>query len=156
MRNLGIGLLLRVIAIVPLLALAAFGGILVKQSYDEYRDITHVAALQRLASSAATLATAVPRESQFSYPYLASGAEADRARMLDYRPLTDRTFANLKTAANEAGLTDTAAIELVDAIGKRHPLIETHRPVGGRADAAGRSAAHRLRRTHPARPRGVS
>src|SRR6195256_3218775 len=77
MRNLGLGLLLRVIAIVPLLALAAFGGILVKQSYDEYRDITHVAALQRLASAAATLATAVPRESQYAYPYLASGAEAD-------------------------------------------------------------------------------
>jgi methyl-accepting chemotaxis protein len=127
MRNLGLGLLLRVIAIVPLLALAAFGGILVKQSYDEYRDITHVAALQRLASAAATLATAVPRESQFAYPYLASGTEADRARMLEYRPRTDRAFADLKTAANEAGLTEPAALELVDAIGKRLPLIETLR-----------------------------
>jgi methyl-accepting chemotaxis protein len=127
MRNLGLGLLLRVIAIVPLLALAAFGGILVKQSHDEYRDITRVAALQRLASAAATLSTAVPRESQYSYPYLASGAEADRVKMLEYRPLTDRAFANLKAAANEAGLTDATAIELVDAIAKRHPLIEALR-----------------------------
>ena len=76
MRNPGLGLLLRVIAIVPLLALAAFGGILVKQSYDEYRDITHVAALQRLASAAATLATAVPREFpvQLSVPCIRRGS----------------------------------------------------------------------------------
>src|SRR5437667_6700786 len=90
MRHLGLGLLLRVIAIVPLLALAAFGGILVKQSYDEYRDITHVAALQRLASAAAAFSSGIPRESGLSYPYLASGSDADRAKMLAQRPITEQ------------------------------------------------------------------
>jgi methyl-accepting chemotaxis protein len=127
MRNLGLGLLLRVIAIVPLLALAAFGGILVKQSYDEYRDITHVAALQRLVSAAAAFSTGIPRESGLSYPYLASGSDADRAKMLAQRPITEQAFANVKAAAEAADLDDASSIDIVNRIAGSRPALDTLR-----------------------------
>jgi methyl-accepting chemotaxis protein len=127
MRNLGLGLLLRMIAIVPLLALTAFGGILVKQSYDEYRDITRVAALQRLVSAAAAFSSGIPRESGLSYPYLASGSDADRAKMLAQRPITEQAFANVKAAAADANLTDAAAIDIVNRIANSRPALDTLR-----------------------------
>ncbi len=40
--------------------------------------------------------------------------------------------------------------------GRYRARVGRDRPVGGRADPPGRSAAHRLRRIHPARPRGVT
>jgi methyl-accepting chemotaxis protein len=127
MRHLGLGLLLRVIAIVPLLALAAFGGVLVKQSFDEYREITRVVALQRLVSAAAAYSSGIPQESQASYPFLASGQEADRARMLARRPITDRIFVELREAAAAANLTDTSAIEILGKIEGRKPAFDALR-----------------------------
>src|SRR5262245_43709828 len=117
MRKLGLSQLLFVILLLPLLALAVFAGILVNDSWNNYREVQRLALLQRLASATANFAmVAMPGEGRATYPFLGSGSEETRAKMVEQRKVTDRIFAELKEAAAEAALDDPQVRELLQKI----------------------------------------
>ena len=120
MSKLGLGHLLRLLVLVPLLALAALGGVLVLQSLGEYREVQRVASLQRLVSAATYLAmTSVASEGRATYAYWAAPTDEARNKLNEQRQATDRGFAAFRQAAAEAGLTDAKAAELVRTIETR-------------------------------------
>ena len=120
MRKLGLSQLLFVILLLPLLALAVFAGILVNDSWNSYREVQRLAVLQRLASAANNFAMfGMPGEGRASYPFMASGAEDLRAKLVEQRKVTDRAFAELKQAAADAALTDPVVTDLLRKIETR-------------------------------------
>jgi len=124
MRKLGLSQLLFLILLVPLLALLAFAGILVNDSWNTYREVERVAALQRLVSATVNFAmAAMPGEGRASYPYMASGSEELRARLADQRKVTDRLFAEFREAAATAAVTDPQVNELAQQIATRMATV---------------------------------
>jgi hypothetical protein len=124
MRKLGLSQLLFVILLVPLLALLAFAGILINDSWNSYRDVQRVAVLQRLVSASVNFAMfAMPGEGRSSYPYMASGADDLRAKMTEQRKVTDRLFDELKQAAAAAALADPQVTESLQKIEQRMTTV---------------------------------
>jgi hypothetical protein len=120
MQKLGLGHLLRLLVLVPLLALAGFGGILVLQSLGEYRETERVSLLQRLVSATTYFAmTGLPSEGRATYAYWAAPTEDARNKLNEQRAVTDRAFAALKQAAAAADLTDAKSADLVQTIETR-------------------------------------
>src|SRR5262249_21313476 len=120
MRKLGLGRLLLLILLLPLLALAGFAGVLVDESRTSYQEMQRVAALQRLVSATHHFSmVAMPGEGFASYPYIASGSEELRAKLMEQRKVTDRAFADLKEMVAAAGLTDQKVLDLVRGIETR-------------------------------------
>src|SRR5215813_14067607 len=114
MHKLGLSRLFSLVLILPLLALAGFAWVLLKQSWTAYREIEHVAALQHVVSASAKLAmTAMPGEGRATYPYLASGAPDVHARLVEQRKVTDRIYADFKAAIAESGISDPKLRESV-------------------------------------------
>jgi methyl-accepting chemotaxis protein len=135
MQKLGFGRLLSLVVLVPLLALVGFGGILIFESYTAYRTIERASLLQRLASAISQLSsTGVPTEGRASYPFIASGSEEARAKMLEQRPRTDAIYKEFREAAAAAGIQDPAAAELIRAVNaSADGLAEIRRKADARA-----------------------
>src|SRR5258708_18524990 len=120
MRNLGRRRLLQLVVLVPLLAMVAFGGVLVLQTLQAYRGIERLSALEQLVSAASRLTTeALDEESPASVAFAASGSESDRAGMLAARRHSDDAIRAFKASAASAGLSDAKALGVISEIERR-------------------------------------
>jgi methyl-accepting chemotaxis protein len=127
MRDIKLSRLLNLVALLPLLLAATFGGILDLSSLSAFRDIERDQALQRLASAATAFGMSLPGESYASYPFIASGADDLRAKVLERRKATDQAYAALKEAYAAAGITDPKIIQLDREIDERMAQFSTFR-----------------------------
>lgn len=124
MRRLTLPNLLRVLVATPLMALATFAAILTYQSLTSYWDVQKAAKLQRLAAAATHFAaTAAPGEGRATYPFLLNESSDHRQTMERQRLTTDRAFATLKAAADEAGALDTRAAAVLRTILERRDRL---------------------------------
>ena len=55
MRKLGLTRLLQLVVLVPLLAMVVFGGVLVTETVQAYREVERLAALEQLVAAASRL-----------------------------------------------------------------------------------------------------
>jgi methyl-accepting chemotaxis protein len=128
MGKLGLSRLLQLVVLVPLLAMAAFGGVLVAETLQAYRGIERLAALEQLVAAASRLTIrALNAESGPTQAYVISGSEAQRAQMLAARKVSDEAVRSFAQAAASAGLTDPVAIAIVADIEQRLGGLETFR-----------------------------
>jgi methyl-accepting chemotaxis protein len=127
MRNIKLSRLLNLVALVPLFVAAGFGAILVYDSLSAYRGMEREQSLQRLASATARLGMGLPRESFASYPFVASGAEDLRAKVLEQRQATDQAYAAFKEAVVAANVDDAKVVQLVREINERIVQLPTFR-----------------------------
>src|SRR5205807_8936535 len=120
MRNLGLSRLLQIAVVLPLLALAAFGSVLVLDTLTAYREIERLAALEQLVTAASRLTIQrLNQESGVTQAFVASGTEDQRAGMKLARQRSDEAVLAFKEAAASSGLTDPKALGLVQDIERR-------------------------------------
>src|SRR5215470_3201718 len=120
MHRLSLGRLLHLMTFVPLVALAVFGAIIVLGSLHAYRDIEAVNRLEDLVTSASFLSvSALNQESTATHPYVASGSEDTRAKLLAARRVSDDAIRAFKQIAATSDLTDRQALEYVSEIERR-------------------------------------
>ena len=120
MRKLGLSRLLQLVVVVPLLAMVAFGGVLVLETLNAYREVERLSALEQLVSAASRLTTeALDVESPASQAFAATGSETQRAEMNAARQHSDEAIRLFKAAAASAGLTDPKALGLISEIEQR-------------------------------------
>jgi methyl-accepting chemotaxis protein len=128
MQNFGLGRLLQIVVILPILVLAAFGSVLVLETLGTYREIERLVTLERLVSAASTLASSrLNQESAASQAFVASGGEAERAEMAAARRRSDDAIRAFREAAATVGLSDPKAIELIGDIDRRLSALEQFR-----------------------------
>jgi methyl-accepting chemotaxis protein len=128
MRKLGLGRLLQLVALLPLLAMLAFGGVLVVQTLGVYRGIGHLSALEQFVSAASRLTTeALDAESPASLSFVASGTEMDRVALMATRRASDDAIRSFKAAAASAGLSDPKALAIIGEIEQRLGGLEAFR-----------------------------
>jgi methyl-accepting chemotaxis protein len=133
MGKLGLNRLLQIMLVPPLLALTAFGGLLILDTLRGYREIDRLSALEQFVSAAGRLAiTALNQESIATQSYVASGSEAERAEMSAARRRSDEAIRLFRETAASAELLDPKAIELVGEIGQHLGGLKGFR---ARADA---------------------
>lgn len=146
MRHLGIATLLRLAVLVPLVALLALCAYLLSTGWKDYQTVRRAAALQRLVSSATYLAaTIIPDEGRAIYPFLASGTDELRTRMLEQRRATDRAFRELATAASDQ--TDSKVAEAVRALIDRQSGLQMVREKADRRSTTRSEAGTFLQET---------
>jgi len=120
MHRLSLSRLLHLMTFVPLVALAVFGAIIVLGSLRAYRDIEAVNRLEDLVTSASFLSvSALNKESTATHPYVASGSEDARAKLLAARRVSDDAIRAFKQIAATSDLTDRQALEYVSEIERR-------------------------------------
>jgi methyl-accepting chemotaxis protein len=120
MRKLGLSRLLRLVVLLPLLAMMAFGLVLVMETLGAYREVEHLATLEELVSAASALTIkALNSESMATQAYMASGSEAQRAAMMAARSGSDDAIRAFKGAAGSAVLDDAKAVDIVRDIERR-------------------------------------
>ena len=120
MHRLSLSRLLHLMTFVPLAALAVFGAIIVLGSLRAYRDIEAVNRLEDLVTSASFLSvSALNKESTATHPYVASGSEDTRAKLLAARRVSDDAIRAFKQIAATSDLTDRQALEYVSEIERR-------------------------------------
>jgi methyl-accepting chemotaxis protein len=120
MRKLSLSRLLQLVALVPLLAMVAFAGVLVLQTLNACREVEHLAALEQLVAAASRLTiTALNVESTASLAFVASGSEAQRSAMSTSRQRSDGAIRLFNEAAASARLSDPRAIGIISDIGQR-------------------------------------
>src|ERR1700716_2487976 len=128
MRKLGLSRLLQLVVVVPLLAMGAFGGVLVLETLNAYRDVERLSALEQLVSAASRLTTeALDVESPASQAFAATGSEIQRAEMNAARQRSDAAIRSFKAAAASAGLTDPKALGFISEIEQRLGGLEAVR-----------------------------
>ena len=128
MRKLGLTRLLQLVVLVPLLAMVVFGGVLVTETVQAYREVERVAALEQLVAAASRLTIkALNAESGPTQAYVASGSEVQRAQMVAARKVSDEAVRSFGQAAASAGLTDPTAIGIVADIERRLGGLEAFR-----------------------------
>src|SRR5215470_16497674 len=127
MRDIKLSRLLNLVALLPLLVAATFGSILDYRSLSALRDIERDQALQRLASAASAFGTSLPRESYASYPFIASGADDLRAKVLEQRKATDQAYLAFKDVFAAADVTDAKVVQLAREIDERMAQFSTFR-----------------------------
>jgi methyl-accepting chemotaxis protein len=135
MRRIGLRQLLAIMLLMPLLALIALGGFLIRDSVRAYRAIEEASALQRLVSAATHLSSVIlPNEGRATYPYLAEGKDEQRKQMLDQRGQTDAAFANFKKTLDEARISEEKVRKLAEEVhGKIAGLAEVRKKADQRA-----------------------
>jgi hypothetical protein len=117
MKKLGLSRLLHVLVLVPLLALAVFGGLLVYDGFNDYQKIERVSALEQVVTAASRLTIkALNRESDASHAFVASGAERERDALMAARQGSDLAIRALQSATASSSLLDAKARELVGDI----------------------------------------
>jgi DNA-binding transcriptional LysR family regulator len=105
MGKLGLNRLLQIMLVPPLLALTAFGGLLILDTLRGYREIDRLSALEQFVSAAGRLAiTALNQESIATQSYVASGSEAQRAEMRAARQRSDEAIRLFRETAASAEL----------------------------------------------------
>ena len=117
MRKLGLGRLLRLVVVLPLLALAGFGSVLILQTLGGYREIERAAALEQLVSAASRVTIkALNEESNATNAFELSASEDDRTDMIAARKRSDEAMGSFKAAAASVDLSDANALQLVSGI----------------------------------------
>src|ERR1700722_17684431 len=120
MRKLGLSRLLQLVALVPLLAMVAFGGVLVLETLNAYREIERLSALDQLGAAARRLTTmTLNAESRATQSFVASGSESQRAAMNAARKDSDEVIRSFRIAAASVGLSDPKAVGIVSEIDRR-------------------------------------
>src|ERR1700674_2090306 len=120
MRKLGLSRLLQLVVLVPLLAMAGFGGVLVLETLNAYREVHRLSALEQLVASASQLTIkALNTESIATQSFVASGSESQRSEMNASRPISDEAIRSFKDAAASAGLSDPKAVGIISEIERR-------------------------------------
>src|SRR5580700_696173 len=91
MRSLSLSRLLQIVVALPLSALAAFSGILLLDTFDGYRDIERVTALEKIVVAASHMTvTPLNQEIIQALAFVTSGSELDRAKMQAARQRSDQ------------------------------------------------------------------
>jgi len=121
MRNLDIGRLLQLIAILPLVAMVAFGAVLVANTLGTYREVQRLSAFEQLVAAATQMSGfALNAESIASQAFTPSGSDLERSQMNAARQRSDEAIRSFRQAADSAGLTgDTQAKAIIDQINQR-------------------------------------
>jgi methyl-accepting chemotaxis protein len=120
MRKLSLRHLLQLVVLVPLLAMMAFGCVLVLETLNAYRKIEDLSALGQLVSATSHLTiTALNVESTAALAFAASGSESQRSAMNATRPRSDEAIRLFTEAALSARLSDPKAIAIVSDIEQR-------------------------------------
>ncbi|HWF94679.1 MAG TPA: methyl-accepting chemotaxis protein [Xanthobacteraceae bacterium] len=120
MRKFGLNRLLQLVVTIPLLAMAAFGSVLVLETLSTYREAERLAALEQLVAAASQLTVrALNAESTPTQAFVASGSESQRAQMIASRQVSDEAVRLFKQAAASAGLSDPTAIGIISEIEQR-------------------------------------
>jgi methyl-accepting chemotaxis protein len=128
MRKLGLNRLLQIVVLVPLLAMAAFGGVLVLETLNTYREVERLSALDQLVVAASQLTIkALNAESIPTQAYVASGSDSQRAEMTAARKVSDEVIRSFKIAAESIGLSDPKAADIVADIERRLDGLEAYR-----------------------------
>src|SRR5580704_9041444 len=117
MRNLGLGRLLQLLVLLPLLGAATFGGVLIVDALSAYRQIDRLSSMVQFMSAAGQLViTALNQESTVTKSYVLSGSEPERLEMNTARQRSDEAVRLFKETALSSGLSDPKAVELVGEI----------------------------------------
>jgi methyl-accepting chemotaxis protein len=120
MRKFGLNRLLQLVVTIPLLAMAAFGGVLVLETLSTYREAERLSGLEQLVVAASQLTVkALNAESTPTQAFVASGSESQRAQMIASRQVSDEAVRLFKEAAASAGLSDPTAIGIISQIEQR-------------------------------------
>jgi methyl-accepting chemotaxis protein len=128
MRKLGLNRLLQLVVLVPLLAMVAFGGVLVLETLNAYRVIERLSALDQLVVAASRLTIkALNAESIPTQAFVASGSDSRRAEMKAARTLSDEVIHSFKLAAESVELSDPKAADIVADIERRLDGLEAYR-----------------------------
>jgi methyl-accepting chemotaxis protein len=100
MRGIAFSRLLMIVVLVPLVALAIFGGRLTYDSWSRYSDLRQASAVLRLAvATARFVAIGIPAEGGLNRDVIAG--TADRAQLAAARRLLDETYRGLHDAGAE-------------------------------------------------------
>jgi methyl-accepting chemotaxis protein len=120
MRKLGLNRLLQLVVLVPLLAMAAFSGVLVFKTLSTYWEVERLSGLEQLVAAASQLTIkALNAESAPTQAFVASGSEASRAQMIASRQISDEAIRSFRNAAASARLSDPMAVGIISDI-ERH------------------------------------
>jgi len=145
MRKLGLSRLLQLVVLVPLLAMVAFGGVLVLETLNAYREIERLAALEQLVAAASRLTIkALNAESLPTQSFVVSGSETQRAQMIAARKVSDEAVRAFAQAAASAGLSDPVAIGIVSDIERRLGGLEAFRQKADARTLESRAAGNLL------------
>ena len=133
MRKFDLSRLLQLVVLVPLLAMGAFGGVLVLETLDAYRNVEHLSALEQLVAAASRLTMRpLNAESTATQAFVDSGSDLERAEMMAARKVSDEAVRSFKEAAASADLTDPKAIGIIGDIVRQLGGLDSFRQ---RADA---------------------
>jgi methyl-accepting chemotaxis protein len=128
MPKIGLSRLLQLVMLVPLLAMMAFGGVLVFETLNKYREVERLARFERLVSAASQLTIkTLNAESDLSHSFTASGLEARRAEMNTARLRSDDSIQAFKEAARLTELSDRKSIAIIGDIERRLGGLEAFR-----------------------------
>jgi methyl-accepting chemotaxis protein len=128
MRSLSLSRLLQIVVALPLSALAAFSGILLLDTFNGYRDIERVAAIEKIVVAASRLTIApLNQEMIQTLAFVATGAEPDRAKMQAARQRSDQAIDSFNDAAASAGLSDSKSLEIIGNVGRQLRGLEALR-----------------------------
>jgi methyl-accepting chemotaxis protein len=117
MRKLGLSRLFQLVVLLPLLAMMAFGAVLVFDNLSAYREIERLSWLEHLVSAASQLTVnTLNAESTVSQSFAVSGSEDQRAEMYAARQVSDRAIRSFKEAAASVGLFDPKTIGIIGEI----------------------------------------
>ena len=120
MRNLGLGRLLQILVLLPLLGAAIFGGVLIVDDLSAYRQIDRLSSMVQFMSAAGRLViTALNQESTVTKSYVLSGSQAERVEMNTARQSSDEAVRVFKQTALSSGLSDPEAVKTVSEIEQR-------------------------------------
>jgi methyl-accepting chemotaxis protein len=145
MRKLGLSRLLQLVVLLPLLAMVAFGSVLVLETLYAYREIERLAALEQLVAAASRLTIkALNLESLPTQAFVASGSETQRAQMIAARKVSDEAVRAFAQAAASAGLSDPVAIGIVSDIERRLGGLEAFRQKADARTLESRAAGNLL------------
>jgi methyl-accepting chemotaxis protein len=125
MRAIAFSRLLLILVLVPVLALAGFGGRLAYESWSRYHDLTRASSLLRLAVAASRFAgIGLPGEGAATREFLAGG---DRAKLADRRKTADDYYAALRDAADAVAAKDDKIEEQLKGIDEKFRELGTMR-----------------------------
>jgi len=111
---------LQIVVALPLSALVAFSGILLLDTFNGYRDIERVAALEKIVVAASRLTIApLNQEVIQALAFVTTGSEFDRAKMHAARQRSDEAIDSFKNSAASAGLSDSKALEIIGNVGRQ-------------------------------------
>jgi methyl-accepting chemotaxis protein len=133
MRKHGLSRLLQAVALLPLLAMMAFGLALAVDTFESYRKVERLAALEQLVSAASRLSTKVLNaESLATQAYVAGGSDRQRAEMEAARQRSEEAIRAFDRAAASVELPDPKAAALVGELSRRLEGLQAFR---AKADA---------------------